>query len=95
MRQSTLPSPRTADPAAAERGLARWRHLAGMAPDPALAGFMTATLDRQAELMGAIFAGSPFLGEALGIEPSVPGLLHGHGPDQAAHILAAELDAVA
>ena len=94
MRLSALPPPRIADPAAAERGVARWRHLAGTTPDPALAEFMTSIAQREAEPLGAIFSGSPFLGEALAAEPSVLRLLREHGPDRAAEILAAELGAV-
>ena len=95
LRSSTLPAPCVADPSAAERGLKRWQHLAATTPDPALARFMRASADAERELIAALFSGSPFLSEALCLEPGVFRLLQEHGPEHALEILRAEQDAVA
>ena len=75
-----LPSdglPRAGDPAAAERGLARWSRL----PDP-LAGVDPARLPFEPEpLLAAVFGNSPFLGEALLAEPDILRALLQDGPD--------------
>ena len=55
---------------------------------------MQAALDADLELLGAVFSGSPFLGEALCTEPSVFRLLREHGPERALEVLRTEQDAV-
>ncbi len=55
---------------------------------------MRAALDRDEALLGGIFAGSPFLGEALCTEPQILRLLREQGPDGALDRLRAEQNAI-
>ena len=55
---------------------------------------MRAALDRDEALLGGIFAGSPFLGEALCTEPQILRLLREQGPDGALDRLHAEQNAI-
>ncbi|MGD9510978.1 MAG: glutamine-synthetase adenylyltransferase, partial [Geminicoccaceae bacterium] len=93
-RHSVLPSPLTADPQLAERGLKRWQHLGQITPDPQLAAFIREGGGQDRDLLAALFSGSPFLSELLGAEPGVLRLLRQVGPDRAVAELAAELAAV-
>jgi glutamate-ammonia-ligase adenylyltransferase len=71
--------PRVGDPAAAERGFARWSRLSeplrgvGARPNP---------IDSE-QLLAAVFGNSPFLSEALLAEPEVLRLLLADGADAA------------
>ena len=93
-RRSVLPSPLTADPQLAERGLKRWQHLARITPDPRLGEFVRAEAERGSELLEPVFSGSPFLGELLIAEPDVLRLLRQDGPEPALAALRAELAAL-
>ena len=88
-----LPGPAIADPAAAERGLARWRHAADASPDRGLAAFMRGLLEdgRHRASLAGMLAGSPFLGDCLVAEPGVLRLLVERGAAAAHGQLLAEL----
>ncbi len=75
--------PRAGDPAAVERGLARWQRLA---PPPGETGPRAAD---GGPLLEAIFGNSPYLTEALLTEPGILDLFLEKGPDGA---LRAQLD---
>ncbi len=93
-RHTILPSPLTADPQLAERGLKRWLHLGQLTPDPQLAAFIREGGERDRDLLAALFSGSSFLSEALVAEPGILRLLREEGPDPALAELTAELNAV-
>lgn len=90
-----LAPPRAADAAAAERGRLRWeaqcRQEAGA---HAAAGAAADRVDALRGVLDGIFAGSPFLTEALLTEPDVLRLLAEHGADRTAEALAGEVEAV-
>jgi glutamate-ammonia-ligase adenylyltransferase len=85
---------RPADPAAAERGLGRWRRLAATTAEPELAEFVGAAADSQASLLTALFGASPFLEECLLAEPDVLRQLIESGADATAQGLMAQAAAV-
>lgn len=96
MAKLFLSRPTIADEAAAERGLKRWQHLAEASADADLARFLRAAL-RPGSLrdrLAGLFAGSPFLGECLTLEPGVLRLLEEQGAEAAHRVLMQELTAV-
>ncbi len=81
--------PRAGDPAAAERGFARWARLA----EPLRGVDPAASPVAPERLLEAVFGNSPYLGEALLAEPEVLRALLTCGPDAAFERLMAEVGA--
>jgi glutamate-ammonia-ligase adenylyltransferase len=89
----SLPPP--ADPAAAERALARWEKLAATSSDPALAGFVASTLGGEVRgFLESVLGASSFLAECLLGEPDVLRLWLEQSADQGFEQLRLEAAAV-